>query len=189
MNKITIIKKISPYILGIITGYYLTLHLFSEIIPVLVGTQGVVYPLVLYATLAISVLFFIMAFQRIIVKRISKPLIYCFMVIYFIVLIGLLFCRYSYESTFVINPLIGLVDAIRSKEMLLQSILNLLIFVPTGYFLKEKSLKVTVISSMIISLIIESVQYAFRLGFFDTFDCLLYIAGICLGRAIVRTIV
>ena len=189
MNKITIIKKISPYILGIITGYSLTLHLFSEMIPVFVGTQEVIYPLVLYSTLAISILFFIMTFQRIIGKHISKPLIYCFLVIYFIVLIGLLFCRYSYEGTLVINPLIGLVDSIRSKEMLLQSILNLLIFVPTGYFLKEKSLKVTVVSSMIISLIIESVQYAFRLGFFDTFDCLLYIAGICLGRAIVRTIV
>ena len=188
MNKTTIIKKISPYILGIIIGYELTLHLFSEMIPVLIGTQGPVYPLVLYSTLAVSILFFVMVFQLILVKQVSRPLIYCFLAIYFVVLAALLFCRYSYESFVVINPIVGLLDAISSREMLLQSILNILIFVPIGYFFKERNIGVTIISSLIISLIIETIQYIFRLGFFDTFDCLLYIGGICLGRAIVKMV-
>ena len=186
MNRGMIIKKILPYILGIIIGYELTLHLFSEMIPVLVGTQGFVYLLVLYSTLAISILFSIMVFQRIMIKQISRPLVYCFLVIYFVVLFALLFCRYRYESVAVINPLVGLLDTVSSREMLLQSILNLLMFIPAGYLFKGKSLKVTAVISMIISLIIEIMQYVFKLGFFDTFDCLLYVAGICLGRVIAR---
>ena len=189
MDKSMIIKKISHYVLGIIVGYELTLHLFSEMIPVLVGTQGFVYPLVLYSVLLVTILFFTIVFQRIIVKKVSRPLIYCLMAIYFVILLSVLFCRHSYESFFIINPLEGLCDAISSKEMLLQSILNLLMFMPLGYLFKGTSIRSTVVCSIIISLIIEIIQYVFKLGFFDTFDCLLYISGICIGRVVVRKFV
>ncbi len=45
------IKSALPFILGIPAGYILTLKVFSEIIPVLFGTMGIVYSLVLYSTL------------------------------------------------------------------------------------------------------------------------------------------
>ena len=39
------IKSALPFILGVPAGYILTLKVFSEIIPVLFGTMGIVYPL------------------------------------------------------------------------------------------------------------------------------------------------
>lgn len=180
----TLIKNILSIILGIIVGYILTLYVFSEIIPILIGTQGIVYPLVLYATLAFSILFFILVFQAVLTRKISKPVLYCWMLPYFIILVCVLFCRNSYESFFIINPFIGLIEMVSDWEMLLQSILNILVFIPIGYFLRGKGIRTTLIISVILALIIEMIQYVFKLGFFDTFDCLLYVIGICLGKYI-----
>lgn len=181
-KSVTLIKMVLPIILGIIVGYVLTLCVFSELIPVLIGTQGIVYPLVLYSTLAFSVLFFILVFQVILTKKISKLLFYCWLLPYFIILVCVLFCRHSYESFYIINPFIGLIEMVSDWEMLLQSILNILIFVPIGYFLRERGARTTLVLGGVLALIIETIQYVFKLGFFDTFDCLLYIIGICLGK-------
>lgn len=181
-RKTTFIKMAVSIILGIIVGYVLTLCVFSELIPVLIGTQGIVYTLVLYSTLAFSVLFFILVFQVVLTKKISKVIFYCWLIPYFIILVCVLFCRHSYESLFIINPFIGLIEMVTDWEMLLQSILNILIFVPIGYFLRGKGIRTTLIISVVLALIVESIQYVFKLGFFDTFDCLLYIVGIYLGK-------
>ena len=178
----TFVKMMVSIIVGIIVGYVLTLCVFSELIPVLIGSQGIVYPLVLYSTLAFSVLFFILVFQVVLTKKISKVIFYCWLIPYFIILVCVLFCRHSYESFFIINPFIGLIEMVSDWEMLLQSILNILIFVPIGYFLRGKGIRTTLIISVVLALIVESIQYVFKLGFFDTFDCLLYIVGIYLGK-------
>ena len=182
------IKNSSPIILGAIVGYVLTLCVFSELIPILIGTQGIVYPLVLYSILAFSILFFILVFQAVLTREISKPLFYYWMLPYFIILVCVLFCRHSYESFFIINPFIGLMEMVSDWEMLLQSILNMLMFMPIGYFLREKGTGPTLIVSVILALTIEMVQYVLELGFFDTFDCLLYVVGICLGKCIFQKI-
>ena len=176
------LKNSLPIILGVIVGYVLTLCVFSELIPILIGTQGLVYPLVLYSTLSSSILSFILFFQIVIAKKISKLIFYCWMLPYFIILVCVLFCRHSYESFFIINPFIGLMEMASDWEMLLQSVLNILMFIPIGYFLREKRTRTALIISVILALIIEMIQYVFKLGFFDTFDCLLYIVGICLGK-------
>ena len=71
------IKSALPFILGIPAGYILTLKVFSEIIPVLFGTMGIVYPLVLYSTLFFTILFFIVILQRMINGKISRLLFMC----------------------------------------------------------------------------------------------------------------
>lgn len=134
------IKIFLPIILGISAGYWLTLQVFSELIPVLIGTQGFVYPLVLYSTLIFTILLFTIIFQILIVKKISQPLLGCLMVTYFIILLAALFFRHSYESFFIVNPLVSFLDAISNWEMLLQSVLNIFIFIPMGYFFKDKNL-------------------------------------------------
>lgn len=182
------IRIILPVILGIVAGYELTLQVFSEVIPVLVGTQGLVYPVVLYSTLVFTILFFTIIFQVIITKKISKPLFCCLMLTYIIILFTVLFCRRSYESFLIINPLTGFLDAASNWEMFMQSILNIFMFFPMGFFLKEKNILITITVSVIISLMVETAQYMFKLGYFDTFDCFLYIGGICLGRFIFRKI-
>lgn len=182
------IKSALPFILGIPAGYILTLKVFSEIIPVLFGTMGIVYPLVLYSTLFFTILFFVVILQRMINGKISRLLFICLMLTYFIILLASLFGRHAYESFLVFDPLTGFSDALSAREMLLQSVLNILIFIPAGYFFKGRSIPVTLSTGAGISLILEAVQYIFKLGFFDTFDCLLYIAGICIGRYVFRKI-
>ena len=169
-------------------GYILTLQIFSEIIPVLFGTQGIVYPLVLYSTLVFTILFFVVILQRIINGKISRMLFGCLMLTYLIILLASLFGRHAYESFLVLDPLTGFSDALSDREMLLQSVLNILIFIPAGYFFKSSSIPVTLSAGAGVSLILEATQYIFKLGFFDTFDCLLYIVGICIGRYIFRKI-
>ena len=175
-------KTIFPIILGIIAGYGLTLQVFSELIPVLIGTQGFVYPLVLYSTLVFTILLFTIIFQILIAKKISQPLLVFLMLTYFIILLASLFFRHSYESFFIVNPLVGFLDTISNLEMLLQSVLNIFIFIPMGYFFKDKNILVTISISAAISFMVEMIQYVFKLGFFDTFDCILYITGVCFGR-------
>lgn len=182
------IKTALPFILGIPVGYILTLQIFSEIIPVLFGTQGIVYPLVLYSTLVFTILFFVVILQRIINGKISRLLFGCLMLAYLIILLASLFGRHAYESFLVLDPLTGFSDALSDREMLLQSVLNILIFIPAGYFFKSSSIPVTLSVGAGVSLILEATQYIFKLGFFDTFDCLLYIVGICIGRYIFRKI-
>ncbi len=182
------IKTALPFILGIPVGYILTLQIFSEIIPVLFGTQGIVYPLVLYSTLVFTILFFVVILQRIINGKISRMLFGCLMLTYLIILLASLFGRHAYESFLVLDPLTGFSDALSDREMLLQSVLNILIFIPAGYFFKSSSIPVTLSAGAGVSLILEATQYIFKLGFFDTFDCLLYIVGICIGRYIFRKI-
>ena len=182
------IKAALPFILGIPAGYILTLQIFSEIIPVLFGTRGIVYPLVLYSTLVFTILFFVVILQRIINGKISRLLFGCLMLAYLIILLASLFGRHAYENFLVLDPLIGFSDALSDREMLLQSVLNILIFIPSGYFFKGSSIPVTISVGAGVSLILEAAQYIFKLGFFDTFDCLLYIAGICIGRYIFRKI-
>ena len=137
------IKTALPFILGIPVGYILTLQIFSEIIPVLFGTQGIVYPLVLYSTLVFTILFFVVILQRIINGKISRLLFGCLMLAYLIILLASLFGRHAYESFLVLDPLTGFSDALSDREMLLQSVLNILIFIPAGYFFKSSSIPVT----------------------------------------------
>lgn len=182
------IKKILPIILGIIVGYILTLYVFSELIPILIGSQGIVYLMVLYSTLAFSMLFFMLVFQALLTKKISKVILYLWMFPYFIIFVCVLFCRHSYESFFVMNPAVGLVGMVSDWEMLLQCLLNALIFIPIGYFFRKRGTRTTLVLSSVLALLIETIQYVFKLGFFDTFDCLLYILGICLGKNVFQKI-
>lgn len=116
------IKSALPFILGVPAGYILTLKVFSEIIPVLFGTMGIVYPLVLYSTLFFTILFFIVILQRILNGKISRLLFICLVLTYFIILLASLFGRHAYESFLVFDPLTGFSDALSDREMLLQSV-------------------------------------------------------------------
>ena len=174
--------------LGVVSGYGLMLMVFSEIIPVVIGTEGIVYPIVLYSSLVFLVLLFSIIFQIILSRRITNQLIKFMMLSYYVILISVLFFRRSYESFIIINPFIGLADMFNSPEMMMQSIFNILLLLPMGFSFRNKGLNTILIFSLAISLGIECIQYIFRLGFFDTFDSILYIIGILTGRALFRRI-
>ncbi|HHW94750.1 MAG TPA: hypothetical protein GX736_02330 [Mogibacterium sp.] len=181
-------KNILCILLSTISGYILTLEVFSEVIPVYIGTTGFVYPLVLYMTLFATIILFYIIFQILFNKHLSKSMVICLFIMYFILLTAILFFRHTFERYLIINPFVGVLDVISDSEMLKQSLLNIIIFVPMGYLFRNKKMKETFITALLLSLGIETIQYFFKLGFFDTFDCILYILGILLGRYIFKKI-
>ena len=184
-NFLTLLISIA---LGVVSGYGLMLMVFSEIIPVVIGTEGIVYPIVLYSSLVFLILLFSTIFQMIISRRITDNLITFMMLSYYVILLSVLFFRRSYESCIIINPFIGLADMFNSLEMMMQSIFNILLFLPMGFSFRNKSLNTTLRYSLAISIGIECIQYVFKLGFCDAFDSILYIIGILVGRALFRRI-
>ncbi len=66
--------------------------------------------------------------------------------------------------------------------MLIQSALNLVAFMPPGWLFRNKGIEKSIGISLALGLAIEGIQYFFRLGTFDSFDIVLYVIGIMLGR-------
>ena len=68
----------------------------------------------------------------------------------------------------------------------LQSLLNLLMFLPMGFFFRNRKPWQVLLGALGISLFIEGMQYLTMRGMFDTLDILLYILGISLGALLFR---
>ena len=186
MKKIII--KILPFVLGGLIGFILAEKVFSEIIPIYINVFSPVYPITVYGTLVASIIFFILIFQLIINKKVSKLLFIILFVFYFAFLLVALFCRSSFESFIILNPLTGLMDMFSEKEMLFQCFANFAIFIPAGYLVRKQSVPTTLGVSLIAAVCIEIIQYIFKLGFFDTFDILLYVLGVFVGRVIFKIV-
>ena len=72
--------------------------------------------------------------------------------------------------------------------MLVESVLNFVMFIPLGILMQKwKTAKVLLIS-VLLSFSIELYQGISRRGYFDTFDILLYIAGIMVGYLLMQRI-
>ena len=128
----------------------------------------------------------IAALNLIINKRVNKYLFFTMCVTYFAILFVALFLRSSIERVFIFNPLTGLIDTFSNWEMAIQSIMNLAVFIPMGYFVRKLKYSNLFIFSIVISLAIELIQVATMRGFFDVFDILLYFIGIHIGYFIFK---
>lgn len=105
---------------------------------------------------------------------------------YFMFLFVVLFAKFSVGRFLILNPLTGFIDAFSNVEMLTQSFLNFIVFIPIGYFFTKNSRTKTLLIAIIISVSIETLQYIFALGFCDTFDMILYSAGMLIGRTLFK---
>ena len=106
-------------------------------------------------------------------KRVSRWMLVLLSVTYFIALFIILFCRHRVGRIAILEPLVGL-SQLGDWEMLMQSLLNLLMFLPM------------LLGALGISFFIEGMQYLTMRGMFDTLDILLYILGINLGALLFR---
>ena len=118
-------------------------------------------------------------------KRVSRWMLVLLSVTYFIVLFIILFCRHRVGRIAILNPLVGL-SQLGNWEMLMQSLLNLLMFLPMGFFFRNWKPWQVLLGALGISLFIEGMQYLTMRGMFDTLDILLYILGISLGALLFR---
>lgn len=185
-NGKKLLKNFAIALLGAIIGYLLYYCVIMEAIPLFVGSSGIKYIIVSIMALVISVAGCIAALGLIVNRKINKKLFFIICVAYFAVLFVTLFIRFSIERVFIFNPLTGLIDTFSNREMALQSIMNLAVFIPMGYFVRKLKYSRLFIFSIVIPLAIELIQVAAKRGFFDVFDILLYFIGINIGYFIFK---
>lgn len=186
INGKKLLKNFATALLGAIIGYLLYYFVIMEAVPMFVESSGIKYTVISILALIISVAGCIAALSLIINRKINKQLFFIMCVTYFAVLFVVLFLRFSIERVFIFNPLTGLIDTFSNWEMALQSIMNLVVFIPMGYFVRKLKYSKLFIFSIVIPLTIELIQVAIKRGFFDVFDILLYFIGINIGYFIFK---
>lgn len=185
-NGKKLLKNFAIALLGTVIGYLLYYFVIMETVPLLVGSSGIKYIAVSIISLVIIIAGCIAVLSLIINKKINKLLFIVLCVAYFAVLFVVLFIRFSGERVFIFNPLTSLIDTFSSREMALQCIINLVMFIPMGYFVRNLKYSKLFVFSILIPLAVELVQAATMRGFFDTFDILLYFIGINIGYIIFK---
>ncbi|MGN0535648.1 MAG: VanZ family protein [Eubacterium sp.] len=186
INGKKLLKNFATALLGAIIGYLLYYFVIMEAVPMFVESSGIKYTVISILALILSVAGCIAALSLIINRKINKQLFFIMCVTYFAVLFVVLFLRFSIERVFIFNPLTGLIDTFSNWEMALQSIMNLVVFIPMGYFVRKLKYSKLFIFSIVIPLTIELIQVAIKRGFFDVFDILLYFIGINIGYFIFK---
>lgn len=172
-----ILIKIFPYIAGILLGYAAHYYLFSELlVTFLYGYHFYFFANI--CTLIGSMVGFFILTNLILTRKINRKLFYLIMAMYFSLLLLALFGRTSFESFFILNPIQGIKDLV-DPEMRLETLLNIIMFIPMGYVLKNIKYKRVVM--VVIAVAVELVQYITLRGYCDTLDMIVYCIGMELG--------
>ena len=106
-------------------------------------------------------------------------------VIYFIVMILLLFFRVYHDNNINLN-LLELFNF--ETTNLSQTILNLILFIPIGYWLKHLKISSVLLISLLLITSIELLQFVSHRGIFDVVDILINTIGIMIGYIIFRKV-
>ena len=106
-------------------------------------------------------------------------------VIYFLVMILLLFFRVYHDNNINLN-LLELFNF--ETTNLSQTILNLILFIPIGYWLKHLKISSVLLLSLLLITSIELLQFVSHRGIFDIVDILIDTFGIMIGYIIFRKV-
>ena len=177
-------KQLVSLLAGAVLGYLVYYHFFMEVL-ILFFTSGFLYMSVSALFLLLSIVGCAAIIYLLLEKRVSRWMLVLLGVTYFIALFIILFCRHRVGRIAILNPLVGL-SQLGNWEMLMQSLLNLLMFLPMGFFFRNRKPWQVPLGALGISLFIEGMQYLTMRGMFDTLDILLYIPGISLGALLFR---
>ena len=181
MNK-TLWKTGLAVVLGIITGYifhwYIGMDLVGRILPGR-GTTGAIITIFFMVIVMVGCTF---VFDLILTRTVNKPILYSLLAGYIVLLVYALFYRDVLEREFLLNPLIGLQDALTDSQALQVSILNLVAFIPMGFFFRKiQKYRMVAAAAIFLALAIELIQWFTQWGSFDSFDLIMYFAGMTLG--------
>jgi len=106
-------------------------------------------------------------------------------VIYFLVMILLLFFRVYHDNNINLN-ILELFNF--ETTNLSQTILNLILFIPIGYWLKHLKISSVLLLSLLLITSIELLQFVSHRGIFDIVDILIDTFGIMIGYIIFRKV-
>lgn len=173
-------RNMTLTILGVIIGYGLHYYVFSEVITRFVAIDSVVYMPAIVLSLCLCMVWCIVVLLAVFTGEIPKKIFGIAYIGYFLLLFLMLFGRYTAERICILNPLISIM-ALKKKEMLLQSVLNVACFIPLGYFFKHMKKGKMLMVSVGVSFALEALQFISMRGMFDLFDIALYTVGISIG--------
>ncbi|NLU24494.1 MAG: VanZ family protein [Clostridiales bacterium] len=173
------VKVICSFIFGAILGYLLYYYVMMDVLSVFFG-GGAFYVIVSLLCLLLCVGGCSAVFYLLLTGRIKKWMLWLLFAAYFCAAVIALFGRRSMGRVFIWNPLTGIRD-LHNLEMQLQSLLNLLLFIPVGYFFRNSGIKQSLLAGFLLAVSVELLQVAVMRGMFDTFDIILYVIGFFLG--------
>ena len=150
-------------IVSIVPGYLMHYYLFCELLTRFVSTGNPLY------------------FPH----KIPRYLYFSLIALYAVLLFVTLFGRSALHAEYIWNPADSFA-ALGEPEMKLQSLLNFLCFVPMGYFFRKIKFPLMICSAIFLSFALELLQALTARGFFDTFDIILYVAGINAGYGVTK---
>lgn len=117
--------------------------------------------------------------------RIPAFILQLLWVIYFLVMILLLFFRVYHDNNINLN----LLELFNFETInLSQTILNLILFIPIGYWLKRLKINSALLMSFLLVTSIELLQFVSHRGIFDVVDILINTIGIMIGYIIFKTV-
>lgn len=187
INKKNLITQSILILIGLVMGYLIYYYIFMELV-VLFVSRGFAYYFVSMLCLIGSIVGSILLLNLIFYRKINKTLFCIITITYFCVLFSVLFLRRYAEQIYIFNPFISLKDIFTSRLMLFQSLMNFILFIPIGYFVRKLSYKKVLLFSILFSVLIEFCQVITRRGFFDTLDIIIYVLAITLGYFIFKKI-
>lgn len=183
-----IIKVILGIIFGIVFGYIFYYNVLMEIIDSFAAWETPIYMLISITALIASVCAFIMLFFLISGTKISRKAFKYISAAYFLLLIMVFFARHTLEREFSFDLIGSLNDIVSDREMLVQTILNLIVLVPLGYYFKKLKFIKAFVFFAGTAILIELLQYVFARGVFDLFDIICYLIGMTVGYFIFQKI-
>ena len=119
-------KQLVSLLAGDVLGYLVYYLFFMDVI-LLIAHEGFLYMIINIAMLLLSIVGCAAIIYLLLEKRVSRWMLVLLSVTYFIALFIILFCRHRVGRIAILDPLGGL-SQLGDWEMLMQSLLNLLLF-------------------------------------------------------------
>lgn len=181
MKRINL-KLVLSGIFGIVLGYIFYWYIGMDLAGrVLSGGGMMAEQIITIFFMLVTMVAFTFLINLAITRKVSKPLLYILMGNYVLLLLYALFYRDTLEREFILNPLIGLAD-LTDRQALEVSALNLLAFVPMGFFFRKiKTYGIVATITFGLAIAVELIQWFTQWGSFDSFDLIMYFIGMTAG--------
>lgn len=184
MRKLSrILHIILTCIISFLVFYYVTSNFLDSHFQGLYAIQGPLYLLILFSQ---TLIFYGSSYLLLNpYHRIPAFILRLLWVIYFLVMIILLFFRVYHDNNINLN----LLELFNFETInLSQTILNLILFIPIGYWLKHLKISSVLLISLLLITSIELLQSVSHRGIFDVVDILINTIGIMIGYIIFKTV-
>lgn len=114
------------------------------------------------------------------------------LLIYLIILVWIILLKLGVQFSYIEKRNINMVPFANGYYSMMETILNVLIFIPLGIYLgiifRGKTFGLKMLSFFLISFVLESLQYVFKIGIFDITDLLTNSFGGIIGFTLLWTL-